>query len=607
MSVVWSQIPSAVMGLPAVDGREVCGVNDLVLSLGQAERGHSYLSWYTLRVAAELHARLVEPAGESDLRGVDGFAQCAARMAISLAISQATAEKLLREAVAVRDRLPRVGECLRDGLLTAGKVSTIIAGTDLCHGQEYAGAVDEAIASAIRGREGVWSRAAVRDLTDRIVFRHDPDAVRERRRRANEDRAIWVDDDGDGMAVVAASMSSEDAQIAIASVRSLAECVCRHDPRGVRARGSDACFALLTGTRFECLCARADCTAEIPEPGMLPPAQARIVIHVVCDEKTLSDPEDTTPGYLDGDGVISADHVRDLADRSDALIRPINPQPATATPATPTPAEPAVPSEDSVLAEDIGAPQDIPSAAAESDPVGDTPAAPESAPRTSNIVGPGPGPGPEPEPEPECEPANKADTRIDSTPRGGGGLAPHLPSDPYRPTAALTSYVHSRDGRCSVPGCTRPAWSCDLDHITEYNHDNPAAGGRTHPSGIADKCRFHHLLKTFSDFLDDMVLDDQGRPHTTFVTPEGLVLPGRADSVIDVIPTLGRVRFVDPDTHHPPPRIIHGADTPPARRQTRTAAKHARRHQERMRNRRRRTHLIEQTRREHDTGPAPPF
>ena len=126
-----------------------------------------------------------------------------------------------------------------------------------------------------------------------------------------------------------------------------------------------------------------------------------------------------------------------------------------------------------------------------------------------------------------------------------------------------------------MPGCTRPAWSCDLDHITEYNHDNPAAGGRTHPSGIADKCRFHHLLKTFSDFLDDMVLDDQGRPHTTFVTPEGLVLPGRADSVIDVIPTLGRVRFVDPGTHHPPPRIIYGADTPPARRQTRTAAKNA--------------------------------
>ena len=132
----------------------------------------------------------------------------------------------------------------------------------------------------------MWSRAAIRDLTDRIVFRHDPDAVRERRRRATEDRAIWVDDDGDGMAVLSASMTAENTQIAFAAVHELAACACRHDPRSTRARGSDASFALLTGTRFECLCGRTDCDAVIPEAGMLPAAQARIVIHVVCDEKT---------------------------------------------------------------------------------------------------------------------------------------------------------------------------------------------------------------------------------------------------------------------------------------------------------------------------------
>ncbi|WP_267618216.1 HNH endonuclease [Gordonia bronchialis] len=599
---MWTDIPPGVLGLPDLNGispdiPEPAVVNDLVVSLGQAERGQCFLSWYTFQVAAELHTRLVAPVADTDLRGIDAYAQCAARIAISLAISHATAEKLLREALALRDRLPRVAECLRDGLLTPGKVSTIITGTDLCEGQPYAGAVDAAIADAVRCRDGVWSRAAIRDLTDRIVFRHDPDAVRERRRRATEDRAIWVDDDGDGMAVLSASMTAENTQIAFAAVHELAACACRHDPRSTRARGSDASFALLTGTRFECLCGRTDCDAVIPEAGMLPAAQARIVIHVVCDEKTLTDPEDTTPGYMNGYGVISADHTRELADRPDTVTRPINPPPTapeSTRPATtePAPTEPATP----VAAEHHPAPTDeIPATTAESEPTQDDP-----EPRGSRHGMP----APEAETEHEAEVADLAVEPTATTTGHGRGLAAHLPSNPYRPTTALTDYIHSRDGRCTVPGCTKPAWSCDLDHIREYNHDDPAAGGQTHPSEIADKCRFHHLLKTFTDFLDDMTLDRHGRPHTTFTTPEGLTLPGRADSVIDVIPALGRIRFRDPDTAHRP-RIILGPDTP--RRHTRTTAKHARRHQERMRNRRTRTEHDHQLRRLHDNGPAPPF
>mgnify|MGYP001756612967 CR=1 FL=1 len=605
MTASWPDISSATLGLPDTGALVNTPVSEVLLSLGHCERGQSYLSWYTYQAAAALHTTLVEPTAEDDLNGIDAYAQCAARIAIAHAISQAAAETLLREAVALRDRLPQVALCLRDGLLTRPKVSTIITGTDLCDGQDYAAEVDRDIAAAIRAREGVWSRRAIRDLTDRIVFRRDPAAVRERRKRAHDDRALWVDDDGDGMAVIAASMSAEDAAIAQAAVRALADAVCTEDPRTKRARGSDAAFALLSGTRFECLCGRGDCDAEIPETGTLPPQYARIVLHVVCDEATLIDPEDTTPGYMDGYGVVSADHVRDLAERPDTLIRPINPQPATVPPAKdesdpdqpraddpdPNERDTDQPVSDQPVSDDATDIKYCAESAAD-DAVADRDGylePIEPADESDSSIGKPASPEPAPQaPPPPSPPPNRR-----------SGLAPHLESDPYRPSTALTVYVHSRDGMCTVPGCTRSAWLCDLDHVCEYNHDDPAGGGQTEPSGIADKCRFHHLLKTFTDFLDDMTIGPGGRPHTTFTTPEGLVLPGRADSVVDVIPALGTIRFRPADTRSRvgKPRVIVGPGTPlPSRRTPRTAAKHARRQQERMRNRRR-----------NSAGPAPPY
>lgn len=61
----------------------------------------------------------------------------------------------------------------------------------------------------------------------------------------------------------------------------------------------------------------------------------------------------------------------------------------------------------------------------------------------------------------------------------------------------------SGDCYCVWPGCNQKAWSADLDHTCEYNHDDPDAGGRTHHSEMKALCRFHHSIKTYSDWLEN--------------------------------------------------------------------------------------------------------
>ncbi|HTI74038.1 MAG TPA: DUF222 domain-containing protein, partial [Mycobacterium sp.] len=71
----------------------------------------------------------------------------------------------------------------------------------------------------------------------------------------------------------------------------------------------------------------------------------------------------------------------------------------------------------------------------------------------------------------------------------------------YRPSAALTRFIQSRDLTCSFPGCDQAAIGCDIDHSVPYPH------GPTHPSNNTLKCRIHHLLKTFCGWTDRQLPD----------------------------------------------------------------------------------------------------
>ncbi|MDQ1202364.1 hypothetical protein QE449_002982 [Rhodococcus sp. SORGH_AS303] len=495
----WATRDPEAMGLPGhladvtVDG--VLG------ALTHATAGAAYLEWTRYRAAAELHTRLVAPLDTADRRRFDATTHCAARIAAVLSITQGAGEGILTRAVALRDRLPDVAACLRDGLVTPKYIHTIIARTDLVDGTDHAHLVDAEIAAALR-RRGSWSVARMRDMVDRIVYRHDPDAVRERRTRAKDDRGFWIDPAPDGMAYQCATMPAENAVLVAAAVDDLAGRVCPKDPRSAGARRSDALFALATRTPFECQCDRDNCDAPgwTGEDGLL----TTVIVHVVADAATVNgdtaSAQQGNPGFLAGHGVISADHVADLAARPDAVLRPV----AATNPAS-------------------------------------------------------------------------------------------QPADPYRPSSALDTFVRIRDQYCTWPGCSNAVWTGDLDHITEYDHDDPAAGGQTTDVNLGAKCRFHHNLKTFGDFVDDQYLDgDTGRVVSTIATPEGRVIPGPAHNGYDLYPGLADITFEQPAQAPPDaPR------TSPTRRRTRLADKHARRRSERSRNRRRREFA--------DNDDPPPF
>ncbi|MBM7417132.1 MULTISPECIES: HNH endonuclease signature motif containing protein [Nocardiaceae] len=491
----WAQQSPEAMGLPVtlIDA----SIEEALDTVVHATAGLGFLEWTRYRAAAHLHALIVAPVEASDRRRLDAATQCAARIATVLSVSQGAADGILFRALVLRDRLPRVAECLRDGLLAPKHLHTIVTRTDLVDGRDYSDEVDSEIAAALRRRRS-WSDTRLRDMVDCIVHRHDPDAVRERRIKAKENRSFWVENAPDGMAAVGATMPAEDALLVATRVEALAANVCSHDPRSRNARASDALFALVTGTGFGCQCGAPTCAHTETDPDSI--SATTVVVHVVGDAATVdatrtdSSPSDTASdtsgrsGFLHGYGVISPDHLQDLADRSDAVRRP-----------------------------------------------------------------------------------------MDTTP------AAHQPADPYRPSAALETFVRARDQYCTWPGCNNPAMTADLDHVTEYDHDDPAAGGQTTAVNLNGKCRFHHTLKTFTDFLDDQYPDPElpGRVLSTVTTPEGRTVPGPAHNGYDLHPELADVTFDDPVVHPPPE-----TETAPTRRRTRLAAVHARRRAERARNRR---------------------
>ncbi|WP_262365636.1 13E12 repeat family protein [Gordonia sp. OPL2] len=515
----WPDLPAFYTGdVHADDVTDLIGthVNELVGSMASTQRARSYLAWHNYQLAAELHRRLVGDRDVHDVLLVDGFADCAARVSVALAITQHAAEQVIVQAVALRDRLPQVSERLREGRISPERVIAVIARTDLIDGADCAAEVDAQIAAELDVHDGPWSAERLRDMVDRIVYRHDPDAVRERRRRALDGRDAWVEAKADGVAKVAATMSAENARISRDSIVALAVTACGEDPRTIAQRRSDAAFALMSHTRFECLCGRDDCPAEIAEPGS--GAASRIVIHVVADENTIAGQADNA-GFVAGHGVISGEHVRDLAARPDAVVTPIVP------PGTPR------------------------------------------------------------------------------NPDGTWTVPAHQPADPYRPSAALDTYIRVRDGHSVVPGNATSAFVGDVDHVVEYHHADPSAGGQTVPENLNVKDRFFHILKTFGSWVDDQYRDRRGRLRQEFITPEGLVIPGDPDNLEVLFPGLRRIRFA------PPPRAAGAADpraddlapddqAPPTRPRSRLAAKYARRQQERERNRRRR----EQNEREGDEG-----
>ena len=316
---------------------------------------------------------------------------------------------------------------------------------------------------------------------------------------------------------------------------------CPEDPRTKTQARSDAAIALLQRRQFSCTCDSDGCTAQISDVE-LDARAARIVVHVLCDATTLEGGDKC--GYLDGHGPISAAHVREIAARGDAVIHEhrlddlLEPAPASAS---------------------------------------DTAERPDEAALHRRA------------PRPETPDERRGD---DPRPPAGNGGEPAaviaktaLPSDPYRPNLLTDLIARFLWGTCSIPGCERAAFACDLDHVAEFDNVRPDLGGPTCVCNLLPKCRYHHLVKTnLEGFVDDLWIDSSGRYHSSVTTPMGQTVEVLAPNQW-LLPSLAYLRC----THQLAGRHSTGTATGtvadgPQRARTRTAAKHARRRAERKAN-----------------------
>ncbi|MGN6336461.1 HNH endonuclease signature motif containing protein [Mycobacterium sp.] len=278
----------------------------------EAGRAEARAAADRLVAAGELLVLRCRQSGERAEWSADAWDAVAAQLGAALGCSVAMGHSFLRYAMAMRDRLPRVGEVFRAGDIDYRAFQTIVFRTDLITDADVLARVDAQVAVLLSRRPSL-TRGGLAAAVDRVVALVDADAVR-RAKDAVSDRYVDVLANESGMAYVTGSVFATDGQALNRRLDAVAATVCAADPRTAAQRRADALGALAAGgSRLVCGCGRGDCAAGAPAP------RGNVVIHVIADgasiEGTASTPA-VSPGV---EGLIPAEVVAELA-RSARLV-----------------------------------------------------------------------------------------------------------------------------------------------------------------------------------------------------------------------------------------------------------------------------------------------
>ena len=395
----------------------------------------------------------------------DPVDEAAAQIGCALTVSHGRALSLMDTAVILRDHLPRLNARFLAGQVSDRVVARIVWLCALVVDDQVWAALDEQFAAAA-STWGVLSGDKLDTAITVWIHTLDPDAVR-RAASAHRGRDFRITgrDQAAGTAGVWGRITSIDAAIAAARLNAMVNSVCADDPRTTAQKRADAFGAVFAGAfHLSCLCGKPDCpVAAVPDA-----RATSVTVHVVADHSSLDAAPDPTlhgsqaepesdPEHADSDPVPGPAHS--------AQPPTANQQPTPEPPPPPSPPDPSPPPGRAPT--DTPAPQPAPA----------TPARPAVILGLRGAVLP---------PAVLAQVLTRgARVRTVADPRT-------LPVHPgYRPTTAQDEFVRCRDLTCRIPGCDRPAIHTDLDH------SNPWPAGPTHPSNLNDKCRLHHLLKTF--------------------------------------------------------------------------------------------------------------
>ncbi|RDB48480.1 HNH endonuclease signature motif containing protein [Tsukamurella tyrosinosolvens] len=459
-----------------------------------------------------------------------------AQVSVVLRVGASAADRAVEEAVGFVERLPRVF-----GLIAAGVISVPGGREALARSRALGRAQVREFDGALADRLEADAREllaipALREFADLLVARIDPEAAIRRRERSRDDRTVIFRPEEDGLASAFALLPAEDVAEFERRVDDIIGTVCDQDSRAVSQRRADGLMMLLRGyVTLGCDCGVCDRTEaraadDGVEDGVI--VRYRALVHVVVNERTLADPENDESGYLSGYGPITAAHARDLAGREDAVVREFGERIDTAG-----------------------------TSASESDVTADSGTADsaDAADRGDDLAA-----------DPDVSDVDDPDTAEIA----GAALVRARGSADYRLTADLVRYLTILHPRCVFPLCTRPARRCEIDHSREYDHVDPARGGRTAANNLQPLCKKHHQLKTAGGWIDARLPD--GR--ILWITPDGEhIIVDPAGVVLALFPDLKRVSWTAPDLPDPRARVRNGP--------TKLQREHRRREQIRQRHR----------------------
>jgi hypothetical protein len=264
---------------------------------------------------------------EHEYATIDGFEQTTAEVAAAMNLSPMAASYLVSHTEALDVRLPKVAALLAEGRTDWRTVRLIITRTDLVSDDQLMAKLDDSLAARLASWHG-WSKQRIVNAVDAAVRVADPDAARERRISADEDRYIGITAQDNGMAEVYGTVAAAAATAFDRRLSQLAKQVCPADPRTFDQRRADALAALTEGRRLACVCGQPECRRRVDAAA--PDADstgAQVVVTVVASEQTVNGQSDL-PGYLEGYGVIDAEQVRELARA--ASLRLADPQTSAA-------------------------------------------------------------------------------------------------------------------------------------------------------------------------------------------------------------------------------------------------------------------------------------
>jgi hypothetical protein len=269
----------------ALPGPEALGgVDDamVVAAIAGWTRVEAAASARRLAAIAELVARRVDAgSAECGRWSCDNWDVMAAEVAAAQGISHGMASGQMYLAVALRNRLPRVGALFAAGVISARLAATIVWHTDLIKDAEVLGLVDKTLAEDA-AQFGPLSANKTAQAIEAIVEQYDPEALR-RTRASARSREVVIDsaNQESGTAAMWGRLYATDAAVLDRRLMQMAHEVCDDDPRTIAQRRADALGALAADAkRLACACGNADCPATV-EPDE---RASGVVIHVVAEE-----------------------------------------------------------------------------------------------------------------------------------------------------------------------------------------------------------------------------------------------------------------------------------------------------------------------------------